>query len=296
MLISCLGGLGCLDPTQMTIELDSDAPCVAGISVARRGEAELSPPVAVADRCSGTLVVFPSGETNAPIDIRVVGALGVPLEECGPPDYAPMTPGGGCVVARRAIRFIEQTPLRLPISLSASCVGVPCSPATTCVDGRCVDSFVRAEKCTLDVCDAATLEPCEVPIECPGDANGDGVIDLADGPVIDAGMGVCGDPGFEPAADFNGDGRVDELDALISAGNLQCSCADVCDCQHAHACPGDINRDGVVDDADFALWDGAKFTQCGVDAGYLPTADFNDDGLVDGVDFSVWQSNRGPCP
>jgi Bacterial Ig-like domain/Dockerin type I domain len=49
-----------------------------------------------------------------------------------------------------------------------------------------------------------------------GDANRDGVVDAADGTIIDNSLGLCdGDPGFDAMADLNNDGCVDAVDEDI---------------------------------------------------------------------------------
>ena len=50
--------------------------------------------------------------------------------------------------------------------------------------------------------------------------------------------------------------------------------------------PGDANRDGVVDDADYAIWL-AHYKQTGT----WDEGDFNGDGLVNGADYTLWADN-----
>jgi hypothetical protein len=87
----------------------------------------------------GMLVVVPSGDDGAEIGLRVVtGTKGKRSDECAPPDYK------GCIVARRAIRFLPHTKLTVPVTMRASCKDVPCGGAafSTCVKGQCVDASV----------------------------------------------------------------------------------------------------------------------------------------------------------
>ena len=52
--------------------------------------------------------------------------------------------------------------------------------------------------------------------------------------------------------------------------------------------PGDANRDGVVDQADYTVW----YNHYGGSGGW-EQGDFNDDGLVDQADYSLWYNNYG---
>ena len=48
--------------------------------------------------------------------------------------------------------------------------------------------------------------------------------------------------------------------------------------------PGDGNLDGLVNEADFDIWNTNKFTAMAV----WSRGDFNADGIVDGSDFGIW--------
>ena len=120
-----------------------------------------------------------------------------------------------------------------------------------------------------------------------------------------------------PSGDFDGDWqyRCSDLDALGSAiggddmrfdmnGDGQVSEADVMDQEYgwltvggAHNTEittgnpyyaGDANLDGVVDQADLAIWQEHNFTS---DATYC-SGDFNLDGRVDVSDFNVWNDHQ----
>jgi hypothetical protein len=55
----------------------------------------------------------------------------------------------------------------------------------------------------------------------PGDRNGDGVVDCSDLEIVLAAFGKSvGQPGFDPAADVNADGRVDNYDLLVFRGSI----------------------------------------------------------------------------
>ena len=57
------------------------------------------------------------------------------------------------------------------------------------------------------------------------------------------------------------------------------------------ACPGDVNLDGVVNNADIAQWQ--FFQQL---SGYSSWADINLDGLTDSADLAIILQNQGACP
>jgi formylglycine-generating enzyme required for sulfatase activity len=141
---------GCRDPTAVTLDLSTDVACseVQGTSISVGNEAEVEgrSPAAITADCTnggtdadnpiGTLVVVPSDDDSDPFAIKVVLGIDVTAEECMAPQYQ------GCVVARRALRFVPHTPLLLPIPMRGACKDVPCTPNTTCVLGRCVDSTI----------------------------------------------------------------------------------------------------------------------------------------------------------
>lgn len=58
------------------------------------------------------------------------------------------------------------------------------------------------------------------------------------------------------------------------------------------ACPGDVNLDGVVDQADIAQW----ATFAGLSQGLSSWADINQDGLTNNTDLSLIEQSLGACP
>jgi len=56
-------------------------------------------------------------------------------------------------------------------------------------------------------------------------------------------------------------------------------------------CPGDGNRDGVVDERDIA-----EYTRISAEWGESSTYDFNHDGLTDEADLAIINDNLGACP
>ena len=163
--------VGCRDPTQVTLEISTDAPCVeegpsapvvtstaivTGSPTTFREAARA--PAAVTTQCReagdiGTLVVTPSDGKDAQIGVRVlVGVRGRSAEECA------AQCGPDCIEATRRVGFIPHTPLRLPIAANRSCIGVCCPVGETCIRGDCVDDAIDA--CGED-------EDCE-PARAPG--------------------------------------------------------------------------------------------------------------------------------
>ena len=143
--------------------------------------------------------------------------------------------------------------------------------------------------------------------DCPGDGNGDGVVDEADEDDLLSIWGpdwfcaqTCPQVGGYCIADVNQDGMVDIQDWLIvlnSAGP----------CEDPKNCPADINGDGVVDQLDLDLvdlyWDSGAlcplpYEDCSVDenTGFC-VFDFDQDGDVDEDDHTALLNLYwGPCP
>jgi hypothetical protein len=155
----------CREPTQITVTITTDAKCAdidgVGVSVGVLGnDLENKPASALSLKCDdatgriGTLVLVPSGSSNDEVAFRVTAGYGQRVDDCKPPF------GKGCIVARRAIRYIPHTPLFVPVKLSVACNGVPCDPTQTCDNGACVDSRLDPNQCEspsgCDVSDAGT--------------------------------------------------------------------------------------------------------------------------------------------
>src|SRR5262245_43212128 len=130
----------CLAPTEITLVLSTDVPCASirgtAIAIGAPGDDKTGIATSV-QRCSddggiGTLVVVPSGSIDDSVAVRVMLGMQSDPETCKEPDFT------GCVVARRALRYVPHHPLTLPIELSGACVNQPCDPNTSCVDGTCV--------------------------------------------------------------------------------------------------------------------------------------------------------------
>src|SRR3954464_3520388 len=108
----------CRDPTQIVVELTTDVKCPdlrgATITVGTVGDLEERPLTTQTEACDesrariGSIVIVPSGGDDDTVAIRVVAGLGRSPSECVPPAYGP-----GCIVARRALRFVPHETLTL---------------------------------------------------------------------------------------------------------------------------------------------------------------------------------------
>ncbi|MDI3285893.1 hypothetical protein [Polyangium sp. 15x6] len=148
--------LGCLDPTEAFVEISTNSSCgdldSTGITAGLLGEIETRPYGTTTSLCEndgeiGSIVLLPpEGEREAPFAFKVVGSLGAPVDStCVAPAYGP-----GCIVARRAMRFVPHNSFRVPVRLSQACAGVLCPEAQTCVDGTCQSATVDPIDCEND--------------------------------------------------------------------------------------------------------------------------------------------------
>src|SRR6478736_4319408 len=143
---------GCLDATQIAVELHTDVKCAdrpeTTISVGTLGQLESSAPVAVTTACDaqtgriGSIVVLPHDSKEGQVGIEVVAGIVKSAEECRRDNFV-----GGCIVARRSLNFVKHHGLELPIDLEAACIDVPCGATETCRRGACVPAQVDPNSC-----------------------------------------------------------------------------------------------------------------------------------------------------
>lgn len=159
--------VACREPTEITLEVTTDAPCSEVVTtffyVGRPGGDAGAPAAEAPKRCVngriGSLVVVPSGGEDEAIEARVV--TGLAGSQCD------VDPTKGCIEARRSLRYIPHTPLVLPIVMSKSCVDVRCPVAQTCVAGACVSDVVDVDRCVNGRCDLTSPPPGDAgPIQC----------------------------------------------------------------------------------------------------------------------------------
>src|SRR5439155_17223345 len=102
--------------------------------------------------------------------------------------------GKGCIVARRALRYIAHASLTVPVVMRGSCDGVACDESKTCVRGQCVDATIpSSDSCRGAGCGESVLGP---------GADGGTVDAAADGPTTDAPppLAACDTTGLQQGA------------------------------------------------------------------------------------------------
>jgi hypothetical protein len=149
--------LSCATPTQVTVVVTTDVPCEfwKGTTVSVGTQETIESPFYASSTptCTeskegiriGEIVVVPKVNRNDKFTIKVVGGVDTTADACVKTgDYT------GCIVARRSLNFIPHAALELPIFLSSSCEGVPCSTRKneTCVFGACASADIpKPELC-----------------------------------------------------------------------------------------------------------------------------------------------------
>ncbi len=157
-LLFLLASAGCQDATAVIVAVSTDIPCTPGATLSTAIAAG-SPtnyltkaPAVKTTRCDsdgkiGTLVVVPSGSSDEDLAIEVLTTtVAKDPETC-------RTSPAGCVIARRALRFVPHDTLTLPVVIHASCLGA----SSVCEDGM-FDSF-DAGAPESGVADAAASKP-----------------------------------------------------------------------------------------------------------------------------------------
>lgn len=157
---------GCLEPTQILVEISTDARCadhqplLTRIDVGAPGDPSWLNQVADTDRCApgepenriGSLALVPHDDDRARVAFQVTTSLGVGMEACTGEELDDQ-----CIVARRSLAFLPNTPLRVPVVMREACAGVVCPPDKTCVNGDCVSSEIDPRRCGDDGCGEDTL-------------------------------------------------------------------------------------------------------------------------------------------
>jgi hypothetical protein len=192
----------CYAPTELVAAISTDVECGAvrtnGVSIKtaqRSGDLTNTQVATESIVCNerggsndlGTLVLIPSGDAD---DVVIEVVLGVDrrTSECQPP-----TRVDGCIVARRHVGFVRHRSLRVPITLTRSCVGVQCREDETCDRSGCVSAAVVS--CPGGECLLETEMDGGVSV-APSDAGPRDASSLVDAPnpVIDSGItdaGIC---------------------------------------------------------------------------------------------------------
>lgn len=272
----------CREPTQITLELQTDAKCVdvlgTTVTVGALGELENRPEVASTERCDdgsgriGTLVVVPSGDNDEEVAVRVVTGVGKSAQACVASGYT-----GGCIVARRAIRYLPHTPLKMPIFMGIDCLDVPCGETETCFKGQCVPAVIDPYQCENGNCQ---------PLLPDGGVDGgsDAAPDQSSGGSAGA-SGAGGSGGTGGVATDAGDGSV--LQCPEATGDCDGNPATGCETnlsstsQHCGACGHDC-LGGMCTESQcepVVVWNGPTPTRLALDDTNVYFVDYNGGGV-----------------
>ena len=199
--IGAISLASCLEPTQVTIELTSDAcSSLADVEILLEGDA----PVAQTNvKCQGdrigSLVFIPSHRKDR-FDVRVRAKGKSPGATCA----GEITTD--CIQANRSIAYVPHTPLVVPIALDGACRDRRCDVGSTCFAGDCVPSDVsnlcRDGVCRPPVPDAGTCAP---PWFDPPGANA--LVWHFDSPMTTDVLGRCGPASIQTTPSMNGCGN-----------------------------------------------------------------------------------------
>jgi alpha-tubulin suppressor-like RCC1 family protein len=190
----------CRSATQIEVTVTTDLPCDstfrgATITVGTLGVIENQAVTATKSTCTaggkvGTIVIQPSGANDDLVGMKIVAGVGQSAANCTAENKYQ-----GCIVARRALRFLPHEGLHVVVGLDAACKDIPCGDHETCVDS---------------VCRPATIDDssrCESASGC-----GDEVLDGG------ARDGTVGDGGEAGASDSGVDGETGAPDVTTDAG------------------------------------------------------------------------------
>ncbi|MBK6693833.1 MAG: hypothetical protein IPG50_16750 [Myxococcales bacterium] len=177
--LAAVGSLwACLRPTQITLRVTTDVPCdqiaESGVSIWNGTGLRDAVPLTSTRDCTGgapiatvgTLVIAPSGSRSDEITVTAVAGVSRKSEECAAAAFE------GCIVARRRLRYVEHTPLELPVLLSRSCLDVVCGEGETCAP--CTGVGCKPRCAPLDAPDA-----CDAPeARCTAPRSDSGALSL----------------------------------------------------------------------------------------------------------------------
>lgn len=140
LALGALGPAACLEPTQITVRVETDMTCGQGegelqsvlVGAGGTESVSITPQSACADQFVGSVAVVPGTGAGA-VDITVVGTIGGSKCAIDSPN------GNGCVATKRRLSFIDHIPLSITIRIESECAGVTCTGNQTCSAGKCVD-------------------------------------------------------------------------------------------------------------------------------------------------------------
>jgi hypothetical protein len=157
-LVTAALAWSCRAPTEIEIQARTNVAwsenLVASFTVGKPGDTESAfPTTETRDRWGddgfiGSLVAVPGGAKDATLAVKVVLAIGKEPKDCS------KASPGGCIIARRKLRYIPHEHAILPMALYARCIAVPCDEDTTCnALGECVPAEVDETVCASGICD-----------------------------------------------------------------------------------------------------------------------------------------------
>lgn len=208
-----LGLVDCAEPTQIVIEVYSDAcpgtPAKTqkinstGIAVGTAADIDTRAPSAVREGCErapgvGTLTIYPSGDKDSEVAIRVLAGVENTPDRCLAPDFA------GCIVHRRVLRFKPNETVRAVVRLSLACLNRKCAEGQTCDDGVC--------KSAGDILDDGGTKQDSAAFEAG----------LLEGSTISPGVDAAADACFGCAGDC------DQSQCTVNCGPGGCDAANHC--------------------------------------------------------------------
>ncbi|NUQ79781.1 MAG: PQQ-like beta-propeller repeat protein [Polyangiaceae bacterium] len=165
-MISLGGSLGCQEPTEAIVEISTDAACAdvtgTGLNAGLLGTIEKPVFDTTTSLCEtgghiGSIVLVPEKDETAPFAFKIVTSIGGDVNKCSAEAIDPT-----CIVARRGMRFVPNTPFNVPVPMRQACAGVACPTDQTCVDGICKSATVDPASC-IDPASGCDLEPGDVP-------------------------------------------------------------------------------------------------------------------------------------
>jgi len=129
---------------------------------ANLSDLETKPPVTSTMQCDngriGALVIVPSGANDDEVAVRVVSGETMDPDSCVSHGYPQ-----GCIVARRALRFIPHADLNVGVFMANACNGVACGPEETCIEGTCRSAVIADPSACEMHCDEGILVPGGAP-------------------------------------------------------------------------------------------------------------------------------------
>lgn len=190
LVVLAVAPLACRTPTQVTLTITTELPCGPKTprTLVRVGSlGQLKKPDTVdatvcVDGRVGSLVIVPSGDKSDVVGLEVVTRDNDDPTKCNDAPGADPKEMQGCIIARRALAFVPHSELELPVDLQRACLGKTCDPSHTCVEGVCVDAYIRdSSVCFGDTCRLHAPSGGDAGVDAPPvDAPPDAVSDAAD--------------------------------------------------------------------------------------------------------------------